>query len=143
MVIPSPLLSLTLVIDNKIMSKFEFQVEIYEGEGGDLTKNATNKAPDFAKEGICAWMYRGDGKKSYSQGMKFKYPEDAGKLCPWILDSINMVVRVLSFNGTLPWTYENTNYKKDINHNGITTEFIRCVDPTKSGIVIKVIRKEK
>ena len=125
------------------MSKYEFEVEIYEGEGGDLNNNPTGTEPDFAREGICAWMYRGDGKKSYEQGMKFTYPEDAGRLCPWILDSINMVVRVLNFNGTLPWKYENTPYEKKINLNGITTEFLRCVDPTESGIVIKVIRKEK
>lgn len=125
------------------MNQYEFEVEIYEGEGGDLQKNHKDKEPDFANEGICAWMYRGDGNQSYKQGMKFRYPEEAGKLCPWILDSINTVVRVLNFNGTLPWKYENTNYEKDINNNGITTEFLRCVDPTASGIVIKVIRKEK
>jgi len=39
------------------------------------------------KEGICAWMYRGDGSKSYQAGQKFNYPEGVGKLCPLILES--------------------------------------------------------
>ena len=32
------------------------------------------------------------------------------------------------------------NYEKEMDPDGVTTEFIRCVDPTTSGIVVKVIR---
>jgi hypothetical protein len=31
-------------------------------------------------------------------------------------------------------------YKIEIDPEGITTEFVRCIDPTASGIVVKVIR---
>ncbi len=116
-------------------------MEIFEGKGGKLEKKGDEMVnPDFAKEGICAWMYRGDGKTSYQQGQRFRYPEDLGRLCPWLIDSINSTIRVLNFGGTLPWKYENTPYEKEIDPDGVTTEFIRCVDPTDSGIVVKIIR---
>ncbi len=126
------------------MRQYCIEIEIFEGKGGELKKRGDEIIyPDLAREGICAWMYRGDGTTSFSQGMRFKYPEDLGSLCPWLVDSINSAVRVLYFGGTLPWKYENTPYEKEINHDGVTTEFIRCVDPTDSGIVVKIIRTEK
>jgi uncharacterized repeat protein (TIGR04076 family) len=75
-------------------------------------------------------------------GEKFKYPEDNGKICSWLMDSANTMIRVLLYDGKLPWTYPNTPYQKEINKNGITTEFIRCPDPTSAGVVLKIIRKE-
>jgi hypothetical protein len=39
----------------------------------------------------------------------------------------------------LPWKYEGTPYEKVIDANGITTEFIRCPDPT-ANLVAKIIR---
>lgn len=124
-----------------MMNTYKIEIEIFEGKGGYL-ENADKDAcnPEFAKEGICPWMYRGNGNKSYQQGHRFNYPEDIGKMCPWMLDSINSAVRVLSYGGTLPWTYENTPYLKEIDKDGVTTEFMRCVDPTDSGIVMKIIR---
>ena len=35
-----------------------------------------------------------------------------------------------------------TAYEKVIDPEGVTTEFVRCPDPTASGIVVKVIRTE-
>ena len=123
------------------MNKYKIEIEIFEGNGGDLENSSKDAGdPDFAKEGICPWMYRGDGEKSYQQGHRFNYPEDIGKMCPWMLDSINSAVRVLNYGGTLPWKYENTPYLKEIDKDGVTTEFMRCVDPTDSGIVMKIIR---
>ncbi len=123
------------------MKQYRIELEIYEGKGGTLKKRGDEIIyPDVAKEGICAWMYRGDGTTSYQQGKRFSYPDDLGQLCPWLVDAINSAVRVLNFGGTLPWTYENTPYAKEIDPNGVTTEFIRCVDPTDSGIVVKIIR---
>ena len=74
-------------------------------------------------------------------GQKFKYPEDIGQICPWLLDSINSMVRVLQFGGTMPWKYKGTRYEKAIDPEGITTEFVRCPDPTDAGVVVKITRK--
>ncbi len=85
-------------------------------------------------------MYRGDGCKSYQVGQKFNYPEDVGKLCSWLLDSLSGIIHVLRFGGTLPWEYKGTPYEKEFNLDSITTEFVRCIDPTDSGIIVKVSR---
>ena len=123
------------------MKKYKIEIEIFERKGGRLKKDGDRIIyPDLEKEGICAWMYRGDGKESYEQSQRFLYPDDLGKLCPWLVDSINSAIRVLIFGGTLPWKYENTPYEKEFNEDGVTTEFIRCVDPTNSGIVVKIIK---
>lgn len=73
-------------------------------------------------------------------GQKFAYPADRGKMCPWLLDSMNGAVRVLEYGGTLPWMYKGTPYEKVIDPDGVTTEFIRCPDPSASGVVAKITR---
>jgi hypothetical protein len=120
---------------------YKIEIEIFEGKGGELLKKG-NKIiyPNVVKEGICPWMYRGDGEQSYHVGQMFSYPEDIGKLCPWLLDSLHGVIHVLRFGGKLGWQYEGTPYENEISATGVTTEFIRCIDPTASGIVVKVIR---
>jgi len=123
------------------MSDYKIEIEIYEGKGGHLQKDGdTIIYPDVVKEGICAWMYRGDGVQSYQVGRRFSYPEDADELCPWLLDSLRGIIEALSAGETLGWRYKDTPYEKVIDPNGITTEYVRCVDPTASGIVVKVIR---
>ncbi|MBN1981677.1 MAG: hypothetical protein JW795_09105 [Chitinivibrionales bacterium] len=127
------------------MFQYEFEVHIEKGFGGTLKKDATGAIifPErLDKEGICAWMYRGDGTTSYQQGQVFKYPQDAGKLCPWLLNDIQTIVTTLRSGGTLPWTYGGTAYEKVFDKEGITTEFIRCIDPTDSGIVVKIVRRK-
>ena len=124
-----------------IVNNYKIEIEIYEGKGGQLRKEGDKIIyPDLVKEGICAWMYRGNGRQSYQIGQRFTYPEDTGKLCPWLLDSLHGVIHALRFGGTLPWRYKGTPYEKVIDPEGITTEFVRCIDPTASGIVVKVIR---
>ena len=76
----------------------------------------------------------------HNVGDKFLYPVDRGRICPWLLDSMNGAIRALEFGGTLPWLYEGTRYKKVIDPEGVTTEFIRCPDPTDSGVVAKITR---
>ena len=71
---------------------------------------------------------------------KFKYPEDIGKLCPILLDSLSGILRTLEFGGMLPWTFPGTKYEKEIDVNGITTKYVRCPDPTPTGIVVKITR---
>ena len=115
------------------MRHYDIELEIYEGNAGQLGSDGAH--PDFAAEGICAWMYG-----SYQVGQTFHYPEDIGKLCPWLLDSLTGVIRALEHGGTLPWRYRGTPYEKVIDPDGVTTEFVRCIDPTASGIVLKVTR---
>lgn len=120
---------------------YRIEFEIFEGKGGTLLKDGDSIIyPDLEKEGICAWMYRGDGVTSYQVGQRFTYPQDNGRLCPWLLDSLHGIVHVLRFGGTLGWRYKGTPYQKKIDPRGVTTEYIRCIDPTASGIVVKVIR---
>lgn len=86
-------------------------------------------------------IVEGENCDHHTLGDKYKYPEDIGRVCPWLLDSINSMVRVLQFGGTLPWKYEGTQYQKKIENNGVTTEFIRCPDPTNAGVVAKITRE--
>ncbi len=117
------------------MKDYCFELEIIEGNPGEVRSDGTY--PDFAREGICAWMY---GRLVV--GQKFRYPEDLGEMCPWLMDSLTGMLRALEHGGELPWKYRGTPYEKVINENGVTTEYIRCPDPTKSGIVVKVTRRE-
>lgn len=115
------------------MKNYNIEFEIFEGNAGQLRTDGTY--PDLVKEGICAWMY---GRLQV--GQKFCYPEDLGEMCPWLLDSMTGMLRVLENGGTLSWKYTSTLYEKVIDLDGVTTEFVRCPDPTASGIVIKVTR---
>jgi len=83
------------------------------------------------KRGKCA---------QHQLGEKFVYPADRGKMCAWLLDSMSGAVRVLEYGGTMPWLYTGTPYEKVIDPDGVTTEFIRCPDPTDSGVVVKITR---
>lgn len=94
--------------------KYQFEVEIFE-----------------AREDT--WCHK--------KGDKFKIPEDSGKICPWLMSSMHDFLVALSTGATLPWEYKGTPYEKKINVNGITTEFVRCPDPT-SNLVAKITRTE-
>ena len=83
------------------------------------------------------------GCRHHKVGEKYSYPGDLAKMCPWLMDSANTMIRVLEFDGKLPWMYNNTPYQKEISKTGVTTEFIRCPDPTSSGVVLKVIRTKR
>ena len=87
-------------------------------------------------------IFKEEGCDHHRVGERFRYPDDIGKLCPWLLDSINSMIRVLQFGGTLPWKYKETEYEKMIDTDGITTEFIRCPDPTDAGVVAKITRRK-
>jgi hypothetical protein len=39
----------------------------------------------------------------------------------------------------LPWTYSGTPYEKTIDPDGVTTEFVRCPDPS-TAVVAKITR---
>ncbi len=87
---------------------YEFQVDIVEGQCGP-----------------------------HKAGQRIKYPSEKGAICPWLMDSMSGAIRVLEYGGTLPWLYQGTPYEKVIDPEGITTEFIRCPDPTRV-IVAKI-----
>ena len=75
----------------------------------------------------------------HKKGDKFAYPEDIGKICPWLLGSLRDFLIALQHGATLPWKYEGTPYEKVIDPDGITTEYVRCPDPT-SALVAKITR---
>ena len=75
----------------------------------------------------------------HKKGDKFAYPADWGLLCPWLRASLNEFVRLLENGVTLPWKYEGTPYAKVIDPDGVTTEYVRCPDPT-SDLVAKITR---
>ncbi|MFO7691822.1 MAG: hypothetical protein R6V57_01935 [Vicinamibacterales bacterium] len=82
-----------------------------------------------------------EGKcQPHQAGQTIKYPDEKGKICPWLMDAMNGAIRVLEHGGTLPWLYAGTPYQKVIDPDGLTTEFIRCPDPTRV-VVAKISRR--
>lgn len=92
--------------------KYKLEIEIYEAR------------PD-------TWCHK--------KGDKFAYPEDLGKICPWLRGSLNDFIVALAHGATLSWKYEGTPYEKVIDPDGVTTEYVRCPDPT-SALVAKITR---
>ena len=92
--------------------KYKLEIEIYEAR------------PD-------SWCHK--------KGERFAYPQDIGKICPWLLASLHDFLRLLEQGVTLPWKYEGTPYEKVIDPEGVTTEYVRCPDPT-SNLVAKITR---
>lgn len=115
------------------MTEYSIELEIFEGNPGELRTDGS--WPKFAQEGICAWMY---GRLKV--GQKFNYPDDLGQLCPWLADSMTGMIRALENGGSLPWRYMGTRYEKVIDPQGVTTEYVRCPDPSAAGIVMKITR---
>ena len=77
----------------------------------------------------------------HKKGDKFEYPKDMATICPWLLSSMHDFIRLMQNDVTLTWKYEGTPYEKIINKDGITTEYIRCPDPT-ANLVAKITRTE-
>lgn len=75
----------------------------------------------------------------HKKGDTFSYPQDWGKICPWLRASLHDFIILLEKGVTLPWKYENTPYEKVIDPDGLTTEYVRCPDPT-SNLVAKITR---
>jgi len=80
--------------------------------------------------------------RCHKKGEKYSYPQDWGKVCPWLRAAMIEPIRLLEWGVTLPWKYEGTPYEKVIDPDGVTTEFIRCPDPTAK-VVAKIIRTPK
>lgn len=75
----------------------------------------------------------------HKKGDKFSYPADMGKICPWLQNSLHDFLILLAQGVTLPWTYQGTPYEKALDPDGVTTEFVRCPDPT-ANLVAKITR---
>jgi hypothetical protein len=60
-----------------------------------------------------------------------------------MIHDIHQVYQILRFGGSLGWDYKDTEFEKVFNKNGVTTEYIRCMDPTDSGIVIELSHIEE
>ncbi len=86
-------------------------------------------------------IFEGSQCDHHQLGQKFIYPDDIGAICPWLLDSILAMIKVLQFGGELPWKYAGTRYEKVIDPKHMTTEFVRCPDPTNAGVVAKITRR--
>jgi hypothetical protein len=86
-------------------------------------------------------VVEGPKSRCHKVGEKFAYPQDFGKLCGWLRDSLSGALRAMEWGATLPWTYSGTPYAKVLDVDGVTTEFIRCPDPTSAGIVVKITRR--
>ena len=83
-------------------------------------------------------VIEGEKCKAHPFGSKYRYPQDLNKMCPWFMAAANPMIQVLRMGGRLHWTYEGTPYEKIFDEDGVTTEYIRCPDPTEDGVVFKI-----
>ena len=65
------------------------------------------------------------------------------EVCHWLASALDPVCTTLSNGAILPWKYAGTPYEKVIDPEGVTTEYIRCPDPSEAGIVVKITRTFK
>ena len=110
--VAAPLAPTPALADVQTERRYEIEIEIYE-----------------AREDT--WCHK--------KGDVFKYPDDMDKICPWLLSSMHDFIILLQRGVTLSWRYEGTPYEKVIDPDGVTTEYIRCPDPT-ADLVAKVTR---
>ena len=75
----------------------------------------------------------------HKKGEKFRYPEDWGHLCALLRASMMPLILCMEFGAVLPWRYKGTPYEKVVNPYGVTTEYVRCPDPT-SDLVTKIVQ---
>ncbi len=86
-------------------------------------------------------IYEGNCPR-FKVGEKFSNIQDLGKKCDWLAESATSMSKILEYDGTLPWDYKGTKYEKILNKDGVTTEFVRCPDPTSAGVVLKITRTQ-
>jgi uncharacterized repeat protein (TIGR04076 family) len=93
---------------------------------GTRIPTAERKEREEMKE-IELEIYEGESCPRHKVGQKFKYPEDNGKHCLWLLYSASHMIQVLRHDGRLGWTYKDTLYEKTIDKEGGSTEYVRCL----------------
>lgn len=107
----------------------------------DQSAQQPRVAPAKKKYAFEIEVVEGPKSRCHKVGEKFAYPQDWGKLCGWLRDSMGGMLRALEYGAVLSWTYAGTPYQKVIDPDGVTTEFVRCPDPTAAGIVVKITRR--
>jgi len=75
------------------MRGYAIELEIFEGNGGQLRADGTH--PTWQRKAFVP------GCMEFSSGQKFRYPEELGRVCPWLVDSLTGMMRVLENGGTL------------------------------------------
>jgi len=85
----------------------------------------------------------GPETRCHKKGEKFLWPKDMGNVCHWLASALDPVCTSLAAGAIYPWKYAGTPYEKVIDLEGVTTEYIRCPDPSKAGIVVKITRTFK
>jgi len=91
------------------MSECDITLEIFEGKGATITGDAF---PNHVEEGLSAWMLGDENEPEKRVGDRFQYPDDLGKLCPWLVDSLTGFLRALENGATLSWRYAGSPYEK-------------------------------
>lgn len=132
------------------MKRREFLRKTGYGAAG-LTVPAIAQVSNEEKEGIVVRRYDieievievGPKTRCHKKGEKFIWPKDMGNLCHWLGSALDPVVTSLAGGAIYPWLYKGTPYEKVIDPEGVTTEYIRCPDPTEAGIVVKITRTFK
>lgn len=113
-------------------------IPVIAAEGTKSQKPAALPPQKFYKIDLEIFEARPDSW-CHQKGDVLHYPQDWGRVCPWLRGSLNDFVRSLEGGVTLPWRYEGTPYEKVIDPDGVTTEYVRCPDPT-SALVAKITR---
>lgn len=85
----------------------------------------------------------GPETRCHKKGEKFVWPKDMGNICHWLASALDPVCTSLAAGAIYPWKYAGTPYEKVIDPDGVTTEYIRCPDPSQAGIVVKITRTFK
>ena len=132
------------------MKRREFIEKAGYGAAGIAAAPVT-KATANAKEPMVLRRYDMEvevyevGKKTrcHKLGEKFTYPQDMGKICNFLASALDPVLTSMNAGAIYPWKYAGTPYEKVIDPDGVTTEYIRCPDPSEAGIVVKITRTFK
>jgi hypothetical protein len=106
------------------MNRYRIDIEIFEGRGGKLIKEGGRiVVPEALRKKWHLYLdVSGGRREELPAGQRFRYPREAGKLCPWLLGSMHSTLQTLMQGGTLPWRYAGTLYEKVIDQEGITTD---------------------
>ena len=110
------------------------------GVGINIPENDSKAAQARRRYRIEIEIYEtSDNATCVQKGAKYEYPRDKGKICHWLLGSMNEFLLLLQYGVNLNWKFEGTPYEKVIDPDGVTTEFVRCPDPVTK-VVAKITR---
>ncbi len=107
-------------------------------------KTQHEKSIEVPRYGVEIEVYEvGPETRCHKKGEKFVWPKDMGNICHWLASALDPVCTSLAAGAIYPWKYAGTPYEKVIDPDGVTTEYIRCPDPSQAGIVVKITRTFK